>query len=567
MQILRFLRKHLKSRISPILSITILFCAYFSVSILLQRAAGASQSEFGASADESAHFVTGMMVRQYIEEGFPHSPISFAERYYIHYPQVSFGHWPPVLYILEALWTLVIGCSRYSVLLMMASIAAMLAVLIHWQVRTHFSLFLAFPIAIIFLSLDLVQRHTAMVMADLPLTLFTFVAALCLIGFLDRNTWSSAVCFGIFASLAIMTKANALTMAFVPVLAVLATRQPRRLWTVKFWLPAAIVLALCGPFYLWSLPMLSAGTEASPVTLSRVLFGILPYTFHWVPILGHVLFLPTLMGLAAFFLAPLFRGKLDNRWAVFGILLIVTQIFHLLTPGSLDPRKLFQAIPAALLFAAAGIYWLASYSWSGRMPTAWRLPIIAGIFLLLYGSTQFKIYHSSPRRGFSEVAKHLLGRPDLDRAVFLVSSNTIGERALIAEIASREPSPRHIILRGDKYLSSSTWSGLNYKLLYTDPDQAHDDLIDVPVKILIIHSSSGIKNPPHLELLRQMVKKHPDSWHKLQSYPEDHDIEVKPDQVDVYELVKVPASTSGKIKIDLRDKLNRTLTFDIKGEK
>jgi len=79
---------------------------YFCCSAALQWVAGAFRSGFGANPDEPAHYVTGLMVRDYVAQLLPGSPIAFAQNYYLHYPAVAFGHWPPMFYVLQALWTL-----------------------------------------------------------------------------------------------------------------------------------------------------------------------------------------------------------------------------------------------------------------------------------------------------------------------------------------------------------------------------------------------------------------------------------------------------------------------------
>ena len=53
-------------------------------------------------ADEGSHYVSGLMVHDYVADKLPGSPIAYATRYYIHYPKVGIGHWPPLYYLVEA---------------------------------------------------------------------------------------------------------------------------------------------------------------------------------------------------------------------------------------------------------------------------------------------------------------------------------------------------------------------------------------------------------------------------------------------------------------------------------
>jgi hypothetical protein len=113
-------------------------CLYFLATACLQRTSGAFQSDFSAYPDEPAHYVTGLMVRDYLAGLFPAAPMRYAENYYIHYPQVAFGHWPPVFYIVQAMWTLCFGVSRSSLLLLMAALTSFAALLLYKAARLEF---------------------------------------------------------------------------------------------------------------------------------------------------------------------------------------------------------------------------------------------------------------------------------------------------------------------------------------------------------------------------------------------------------------------------------------------
>ena len=58
--------------------------------------------------------------------------MEFAENYYVHYPEVALGHWPPTFYVVQALWTLPFFASRGSVILLMSVLTAILARRFTW---------------------------------------------------------------------------------------------------------------------------------------------------------------------------------------------------------------------------------------------------------------------------------------------------------------------------------------------------------------------------------------------------------------------------------------------------
>ena len=95
-------------------------CVFLGFAVTLQALSGAYAVDFAGNPDEPAHYVTGVMVRDYLA-AFPwQPPMTFARNFYSHYPIVAIGHWPPMFYVVQAAWTLPFGVSRLSVLLLMA---------------------------------------------------------------------------------------------------------------------------------------------------------------------------------------------------------------------------------------------------------------------------------------------------------------------------------------------------------------------------------------------------------------------------------------------------------------
>src|ERR1700737_1922031 len=85
----------------------LVFLTLFGIVVSLQVASGAYHSEFGGYPDEPAHYVTSLMVHDYIAQMHWFSPTQFAEDYYAHYPKVAMGHWPPLLYVVQGAWMLI----------------------------------------------------------------------------------------------------------------------------------------------------------------------------------------------------------------------------------------------------------------------------------------------------------------------------------------------------------------------------------------------------------------------------------------------------------------------------
>ena len=64
--------------------LALVFMGYLLLVVLLQYLGGAYTNEFGQHPDEPAHYVSGLLVRDYIVDFHFNSPMAFAEDFYMH---------------------------------------------------------------------------------------------------------------------------------------------------------------------------------------------------------------------------------------------------------------------------------------------------------------------------------------------------------------------------------------------------------------------------------------------------------------------------------------------------
>ena len=149
--------------------------ALLGVSLALQFGSGAHDSEFGAHPDEAAHFISGLMVRDYLLDGLPGNPMAFAQNYYEHYPKVAIGHYPPGFYVAQGIWMLP-AASPSSALTFMAFLTAGVATLICLIGFRFLPPPAAIGAAAIFVLLPFSQRYTSLVMSDMLVALLELSA-------------------------------------------------------------------------------------------------------------------------------------------------------------------------------------------------------------------------------------------------------------------------------------------------------------------------------------------------------------------------------------------------------
>jgi len=531
------------------LSLAVLFLLLWAVVAALQWLSGAYSSEFNAYPDESAHYVTSLMARDYVAAGFPGPPLKYAENYYVHYPKVAFGWWGPLLHTIGGVWMLLFSCSRESILILMSLITALLAVTLYAVLRREFALEVALTAALLLVALPAVQTSTSMVMGDTLLALFQLWAALCFARFLESERRRDALWFGVWATAGVLVKGGGMALTLLPPLALVSSRWLHWLKRLAFWLPAGMVLLLAGPWQYLSF-RLQRGSQLVGVhwtTSSK-------YVWLLTLALGGVIVPLAGLGIYERVIRPWRAKAVQPLWAVSAALTLAPVVFHSLYPlPGAEIRYCLSSIPPLLMFFAAGVVWVAERApFPGLAPRA-RTAVLLALAAAVFAWQSFVI-PQKPSQGLREVAELVLARPQLRHKVLLVSSESRGEGPLIAEIAMREQRPGSIILRANKVLSQSDWFGERYKLTFTTPEAVMAYLESIPVSAVILDTTPGTHRIPHHELLGRTIATFPQRFRRVVPASDG----AQP-AAQVYEVLGVEHSRPGKIRIDLPYTLGRSL--------
>jgi hypothetical protein len=424
----------------------------FLLSAVLQRQSGAWESEFGAHPDEAAHYVTGLMLRDYLTHGFPGNPLAFAKKYYEHYPKVALGHYPPGYYIVEGGWLLLFGSSRSSALLLQCALSATAGLLIYLIARRFAGGWGAFGSAVLFVALPQVQATAVLVMSDLLVAIFCTAAAWAWGKYLQSDRLWYSLGYGICAAAAILTKGSGLLLALIPAMTLCLPGRFTLLRRPSFWVAAVPVLLICVPWMVLTYKITQEGMADQPM-LEYLKNSIPYYASRMGRVFGPVILAGALAGIW------MHRKQLRSGDGVLFAtvsLLPATLIFYSLVPSGFDPRYLLPAAPALVIFfvlalarlATTGRAWLAAAGFLATVASYWFLP---------YGPVAEKQFS-----GFREAADYIRAQGAPSERI-LVASDARGEGAFIAEMAMRDRKISWTVLRGSKELASSDWLGREYE--------------------------------------------------------------------------------------------------------
>ncbi len=487
-------------------ALLLMLSAFFALTYFLQTKSGAYQAEFGSEPDEAAHYVTGLCVRDYVAGGFltDHNPLNYAKKYYEHYPKVALGHWPPVFYLIQSAWTIPFSPSRTSVLLLMAFLTALIATTLFSVLQKEFGYWHGVFGALLFIVLPLTQRFSGAIMTEIPIALFALAATISFGRFLDNEKTCRAVWFGIFASLAILTKQSALALAFVPVFGILFTRKFHLLKRFSFWSSAIVVIVLCGPWLWFTRKLASEGWTDEGWGWAFTSKAALFYPHKLYLTLGVAMPVLLIIGLSTKLKDSWKRVPASGIWIAMAGLLLGVIFFHVIVPVGFEDRHLIPALSAVVLFAAAGLNQFGKLAWLKH--PALKLVLLVALAVAALGFCIAEIPHKG-YHGFGDVAEFLLSKPEAKKEKYLVASDARGEGMFISETAMREKRPGHFIKRASKELASSSWSGGGYKAKFADEAALGNFLRTNSIHYVVLDDSiSKTKRTDYHELLARTLE-------------------------------------------------------------
>ena len=491
----------------------LLACAvYFLLSAELNWARGAMESHFGAHQDEPSHVVTGLMLRDYVTGSDQPDPLTFAKEYYLHYPKVALGQWPPGFYALQLLWTLPFGTSRVSLILLMSLSGALAATAVFSFLWRELGSWYGALGGLLFLLLPGVQNYGSRVLTEVPLALLLLLASLQFGRYLRTERVRDAIGFALLASMAIMTKGSALCLALLPPFAMLLSGRWRLLRRGGLWLSALIVAVLCGPWYWFALGISkTTWGQGSSLSLAHALDVLPDYGAGFVRLGGPIFLAMALCGIAVSWV----DRERRLRWAAPVALIPSLLVILALTPVGADPRHLIPLAPIWIMAAALFARWSSERIAPLARSRAPLLLLLAGAGFLVQ---TFEL-PSKRNTGFQEAVAGLLADEGLRDAVFLVASDAIGEGAFVSEVALQERRPGHIVLRGSKVLSRSTWTGGDYQSFFTSTADLAAYLQSIPIGVVAIDLSAVDREWfEHMSLLCEMLAERPDTWKPIGAF-------------------------------------------------
>lgn len=443
----------------------LLYPAVFAIGLmlfLLQWAGGAYRAEFDGFPDESAQFVTGRMIWEYMKTAPRENPIQWAAQYYLHYPKVGLGHWPPGYHLAEAFWSLPFGSSRISAIWLQWFLALMALTGLYTIARPRFPFAITAGILFFAMATPIFQVGLEQTMSELLCLLCAVLFMQAMLRLLERRDRGAIYLVALSMLAAGMVKGTAVILLPVPAIALFAMGKPVKMGSP--W-PVVVILGACAACLAWYFS-----------TTNVIYWAGITKTLPWG---GRSL--GEMAGWGLLGLACL--GVRRNPLAILAASMLCSAVLvSCVVRAMTEQRHWIMVLPSILLLA-------------GYALTRFNKPVAVVLAVLAIGLFPWVRYRQTPG-GYRDLVRQL-HRP----ARMLVSSAVgSGEGAWIAEISVAERYPASLVVRASKVLAESGWSGENYKLLVATQGEILKRLDELALDIVVIDRPSA-RGPPHQVLL------------------------------------------------------------------
>jgi len=500
----------------------------------IQLSSGAYHSDFDADYDEASHAVSSLLVHDYLVHGLPTNPVAFAENYYVHYPKVAIGHWPPLFYGSEALWMLAFGRTRAAMLSIEAFFAfLLLAGVLLWTAR-DFGVWAGTAAAVVLLVPQFMQIALFSVAPNMMLALCSFAAAAAYGAYQQRRSIQSAILFAVLACVCMGIHGRGVAVALIPLLAPLLRGRVG----LSRWRILAGIVAIGA--MLW-IPMRLG--QAGKTTFGSIADLARAYADRTVVQLTLLVILTAIVGAIRVMRDP----DLQSRWLGMAALPLCAWIFHALVNVGMGDRYLITAVPAIAALFGAGVHQLGSTFRSGSR--AIRIGLAAaGVLMCANVAFMALPLQKKPDLGYHRLVNE--GAAALgDSPVYLIAGDPLHEGGLISEIDLRDPLPKHFVLRGSKMLASSSWVGKGYKTRFQNAAEVSDFLNTEGVGTVLIQQPYNLL---HAHQLLEAVTQNSANWRE--EYPPE-----RPAAIRIFRRLGPTPAVPPKITIDLRNRIGRTV--------
>ena len=482
-----------------------LFLAYLcalAVGILAMWLAKSYQSGF-SGADEPSHFLNGYFIADYLRHHLGANPMAAATEFYVHYPKISIGHWPPAYYGFLGILFTVLPPTMPVAFAINALVAALPAVGIAAALAMLSGRRAAIAGVLIYALTPLALEGQVMFMVDQPLAACLVAATAVWIGYAHAPGWGKAIGFALLAALAVLIKGNGWLVVFIPVFHILLSANWRLLLSIRLYVAAAVAATLVVPWYMLTAKIAADGFnyQAGFAYAYQALAANLGTLAHELTPAGLLL---AVFGAAAEFRE---RTHAPLRWTVVsGIisLVLATLTLQSLVPVDIVDRYMAPALPAVVVLVVLGAGRVLAWLARGRGPgLAGAAAAVLAVVMAVPGIRHLAERPPKADMGIAQLAGALASGHQ--PALTVIDGPAGAEGAFIAQMAVHDTGLQGYVVRASKLLADSNFMGSSYTLKFSDARQVLAELHRLGVQHVVIVRPHDLPAYPHSRQMRDAL--------------------------------------------------------------
>lgn len=479
--------------------------------LILQFRSGAYHAELGG--DEASHYVSGLLLHDYLLSGFAMSPRAYLIVYHSHYPLVGLGHWPPLYYLAEAGWMLLFSEGRTAVLLLSATVTLALGIVLYRIMAPRSGRILAAIVAAILVASPVTQGGTSTLMLDVPIALLCLLSMVAYVRYLDSGQTRWSILFSMLAFMAIMTKGNGACLALLPGCTVLLGRRFDLLRKPSFWLPALIVGGLAGPWYVLTYGKVAAGFRYS-WGFDYVRTAMVANAQSLVLSVGPVVFVLGILGFLAVVWRPAKR-RIDSELLGAASLLASVWIFQSVIPSAIESRYIEPMLPPLLILAVFGFRVLWDRLRKAKPAASTLSWGIGALFGLSFLATSAELV-AKPSSGVIQAVQQLIANPIDGNPAVLIAADAAQEAEAVAEVAMQDHNrPNLFAVRGSRLLGGGGYNNQDYLPRFNSAEKAMAAIDSYGIPVVLFRADNGPLEWAHMQQIEQARKLFPDRWQEV----------------------------------------------------
>lgn len=470
-----------------------------------------------SGSDEGAHFLNSYLVWSYLTEGIGQNPLTYSKDFYVHYPKISIGHWPPLYYIFLASLFFVFPKAPFPLMVVNLVVGALPSLLVARIVRQVLGLPWAMLAAITYVLIPISLNNTVHLMLDQALAGLCLLAAVIWSNYTKEPNLRRGLAYALITAAAILVKGNGWVLGLFPFFHIAFTGRWRVFLNWQTYAAGAFALSIVGVWTVLTYRISSDGFNYE-WGINYFILAISTFLSSLYSNLGPIGLIAVIAGIFGSIFSK-DQPELREIGRTGLALIVATLLFHSIVPVDLDQRYMSSAIPPLAIFMSIGV-WISTRRLTLAVGRAWLvLPAAIAVFCipgLLFLNNQPARFDMRMDLVATQIAEQPGGM------VAVIDGNPGAEGAFTAEVALRDPNHQSYVVRSSKLLAKSDFMGKRYALRVDTPEAVLGLLDDISSGAVVIVEGPFIKPRfAHSDLLMSALRL-PTSPFRLKQTYEHH---------------------------------------------